>query len=155
MNASGTFKGGALMDNPRWGDCFCSSWPSKVAPQSLRDWSFCCVFVLSRCFWDFSVGVWAFVMELSKISSFFFENNKIIYLNHLKKTKQHIVGTRFRIYPQYLTLVCCRVVIPDLTLITHIWSERSIEGWRKTSPLGTSRALLHSLEPVRNLHIEY
>ena len=28
-------------------------------------------FVLSRCFLDFSVGVWGFVIEMSQISSFF------------------------------------------------------------------------------------
>ena len=42
-----------------------------VGPQSLCNRSFCDVFVLWRWFSDFSVGVGAFVIRLSQISSLF------------------------------------------------------------------------------------
>ena len=42
-----------------------------ICPQSLCTRSFGGVFVLSRWFLDFSVGVGAFVLGLSQISSFF------------------------------------------------------------------------------------
>ena len=41
--------------------------------KSVRNRSFGGVFVLSRCFWIFSVVVGAFVIRLSQISSFFFQ----------------------------------------------------------------------------------
>ena len=54
-----------------FGDCCYSNWPSSVGPQSLCNQSFGGVFVLSRCFLDVSVGVGAFVIGLSQISSLF------------------------------------------------------------------------------------
>ena len=51
-------------------------------------------FVLSRCFLDFSVGVGAFVIELSQISSFFsFKSSKL-------KIKQKIKSTFDTLYIQ-------------------------------------------------------
>ena len=57
----------------------CPNWPSWVGPQSLCNRSFGGVFVLSRCFLDFSAGVGAFIIGLSQISSFFSWNRNNSY----------------------------------------------------------------------------
>ena len=60
--------------------CRYSNWPSYVGPQSLCNRSFGGVFVLLRCFLDFSGVVGAFVIRLRQISSFFY-NERFSFLN--------------------------------------------------------------------------
>ena len=55
-----------------------------MGPISMRNRSFDGVFMLSLCLLEFSVGVRAFVIRLSKISSFFSATARIVKYQYLQ-----------------------------------------------------------------------
>ena len=60
------------------------------------------VFVLSRCFLDFSVGVWAFVIGLSHISSYFVCSLK--YFLSTLKTERFLSTSMYAYYQKGIGL---------------------------------------------------
>ena len=115
----------------QWGGCCYSNWPCSVGRQSLCKRSFGGIFVLSRCFWGFSVGVGAFVIGLSL--SFLFLFSFLLSLDEKDETVKRsfilpiwkVLGVQFCIMAS-ISFLFYHVYVPELCV--HVYEPQRFCG---------------------------